>query len=215
MRDKKEEKMTEVYGGGSFAGRKHSIEKSVSCDLWRKTGFALRGFRKILEPHSDFEKLSLLYQMVAAECIYDTSLKRYFTRNFIGGLRDRIAVCAAYAELLMFLVAELTNYKKIYYVVGKTNPKSESYHAWNIIEIGEEAFHMDITWDLQKKQFQYFLKSDIEMRSRLWDKDRFPMCTKKFSGSIYRNDETLDRMKRYFRKLESSFKTTGDFTVDG
>ena len=214
MSNNKEKKLTAIYGGGVYAERKHFVEKSVTCDLWRKSGFALRGFQKILEPFSDFEKLSLLYAMIASECTYDNTIKRHFTRSYIGALRDRCAVCAAFAELLMLLIAEVTNYKNIYYVVGKTNPKSESYHAWNIIEMDGQSFHLDLTWDLQKSRPKYFLKSDQEMKPRVWDKHLFPSCTKKFNGTIYQNDKALEKLRRYFRKLESSFKTTGDFTVD-
>lgn len=214
MSNNKEKRMITVYGGGVYAARRHIIENRVTCDLWRKSGFALRGFRKILEPYKDFEKLSLLYAMIAAECTYDRTLNRHFTRSYIGALRDRCAVCAAYAELLMFLVAELTDYKNIYYVIGKTKPESESYHAWNIIEMEDHAYHLDLTGDLQKPQFEYFLKSDQEMKHRVWDKHLFPRCTKKSEKKIYQNDEALEKLRKYFRKLESSFNTTGDFTVD-
>lgn len=214
MSNNKEKRMITVYGGGGYAERKHIIKKSVTCDLWRKSGFALRGFRKILEPYKDFERLSLLYAMIAAECTYDRTLKRHFTRSYIGALRDRCAVCAAYAELFMLLVGELTSYKNIYYVIGKTHPNNDSYHAWNIIEMDGRSFHIDLTWDLQKPFPRYFLKSDQEMKPRVWDKHLFPSCTKKFDGSIYQNDEALETLRKYFRKLESSYNTTGDFTVD-
>ena len=49
--------------------KNENMKENVSWNLWRQSEFAIRGFRKILSKHSDYERLCLFYQMVM-ECSY-------------------------------------------------------------------------------------------------------------------------------------------------
>ena len=190
------------------------MKKRTTENLWRKTGFAIRGFQKLLKDHSDYERLCLLYQMIMRECQYDKTLKRHFSHSYIGGLRDRTAVCSGFSELMLLLVDQITDYE-IYYICGKANLHRDSYHAWNLIQVEDGTFFLDVTWDLGKKTPEYFLKTAHEMKGRAWDIEHFPAVSRtKFEGEFYRNEETLTRLRFYFRKLEIAFNKTGDFTVD-
>ena len=218
--DKKKGVISMKYGYWTAKDRLRIMEQSVNGDLWRKSGFAIRGFEKILKDHSDFERLSLLFQMIAQEAQYDYTYKRRFRSSFVGALRDRNAVCAGFSELMVYLVSALTDYE-IFYVRGKVHG-SQDFHAWNIIVIDGEGYMLDVTWALKNSAPKYFLRSETEvaLKKRDWDRDSLPACRKNYTTEdkkqevMYQNQETLDRLCAYFRKLESAFNKTGDFAVD-
>lgn len=203
-----------AYFLGATETYKSSMKKQVSCDVWRKTEYALRGFREILKDHSDYERLCLLYKMMTSECHYDLTKKRRFTGIYISALRNRTGVCASFAALLFLFLSEVTSYQ-VYYVVGSVG---RELHAWNIIESNGVAYHLDPTWDLGKESgFRYFLVSDSEMKGRDWDRTILPVCDNKFAGVFCQdehNAKTLEKLRRYYRKIQNAFENSGDFTVD-
>lgn len=55
-------------------------------------------------------------------------------------------------------------------------------HAWNIIKIGSEFFHLDVTWDMKRsldpsvRSYDYFCLKDSDLQSRKWDRRIYPPC---------------------------------------
>ena len=90
---------------------------------------------------SDLEKALLVHDALAATCEYgmdnDTGDIRF---TAYGALVNRKAVCQGYAEAYAYLMTQL----------GITCGLCRSdilNHAWNIIEIDGEEYHVDVTWD--------------------------------------------------------------------
>lgn len=56
-------------------------------------------------------------------------------------------------------------------------------HAWNMIQIGSDYYHIDATWDIKNrpdstvKAYDYFCVSDDDLKLRNWDKKIYPRCT--------------------------------------
>ena len=117
---------------------------------------------------SDYEIAKALHDYLALNCEYD---KRYYSGSMpyvsytaYGALVNRTSVCAGYAlayERLMDQVGIPCEY-----VTGMT---TNGYHAWNIIQIDGEWYHVDVTWDDPTPdregyvRYKYFLKSDKAM----------------------------------------------------
>ena len=117
---------------------------------------------------SDYEIAKALHDYLVLNNEYDM---RYYSGNIpaisytaYGALVNRTSVCAGYAlayERLMDQVGIPCEY-----VTGMT---TNGYHAWNIIQIDGEWYHVDVTWDDPTPdregyvRYKYFLKSDKAM----------------------------------------------------
>ena len=117
---------------------------------------------------SDYEIAKALHDYLALNNEYDM---RYYSGGMprisytaYGALVNRTSVCAGYAlayERLMDQVGIPCEY-----VTGMTTRGS---HAWNIVQIDGEWYHVDVTWDDPTPdregyvRYKYFLKSDKAM----------------------------------------------------
>lgn len=98
-------------------------------------------------------------------------------------MHEKQGVCMAYALLFEKMMEELGI--PCYYVVGKADGESDLGHAWNMVELGGEWYHVDATWnDLGTRtatheiRYRYFLRSDeFFKRDHQWDLDHYPPCT--------------------------------------
>ena len=121
---------------------------------------------------SDFDKAKALHDYLVLNCEYDivnyqndTIPAASYTAT--GALVNHIAVCAGYARAYQALLTEAGI--SSYYVTGTT--ASNGAHAWNIVQIDGEWYHVDTTWDDPVPDAQgrlcytYFLRSDKYMRS--------------------------------------------------
>ena len=117
---------------------------------------------------SDYEIAKALHDYLTTHNEYDMRLYSgnlpALSRTSYGALVDRTSVCAGYAlayERLMDQVGIPCEY-----VTGMT---TNGYHAWNIIQIDGEWYHVDVTWDDPTPdregyvRYKYFLKSDKAM----------------------------------------------------
>lgn len=97
-------------------------------------------------------------------------------------MHEKQGVCMAYALLFEKMMEEL--HIPCYYVVGKADGESDLGHAWNMVQLGGEWYHIDATWnDLGSKlknheiRYRYFLRSDEFMkRDHHWNHNHYPQC---------------------------------------
>ncbi|MEK4230535.1 transglutaminase domain-containing protein [Solibacillus sp. FSL H8-0538] len=98
-------------------------------------------------------------------------------------MHEKQGVCMAYALLFEKMMEELGI--PCYYVVGKADGESDLGHAWNMVKLDGEWYHVDATWnDLGTRtatheiRYRYFLRSDeFFKRDHQWDLDHYPPCT--------------------------------------
>ena len=104
-----------------------------------------------------------------------------------GVLLDHKAVCQGYAEAFELLCACCNI--KCYVVTGQaTNKKGTDGHAWNIVELDGNWYHVDVTWDdpvPEKYQngisHEYFNVSDeFISQDHEWDRDNYPECSNNY-----------------------------------
>jgi len=94
---------------------------------------------------SDVEKALLLHDRVALNCEYDyanylSNTLPWKSYHMYGALVDGVAVCQGYAEAYGYLL-ELVGVKSEICTSVSLN------HAWNIVYIDGEKYHVDVTWD--------------------------------------------------------------------
>lgn len=93
-------------------------------------------------------------------------------------------VCAGYSRAFMYIMNKLGI--RTYYITGDSNGE----HSWNIVELENEYYNVDLTWDAQKKiSYRYFNVPDSVFTKTHIRKDLsiyLPVCR----GNKYYNYET-------------------------
>lgn len=94
---------------------------------------------------SDAEKALLIHDRLALACEYDyenvlNNTVPYSSYNMNGVFLYGTAVCEGYAEAYDYLLSKVG-------IDGYICSSDALDHAWNIIEIDGELYHVDVTWD--------------------------------------------------------------------
>ena len=102
-----------------------------------------------------------------------------YTYTLEGSLLSA-GVCAAYSQALVYMLSVKLQIP-CQYVVGKVSQRSGiGSHAWDIVQESTGEYRLyDLTFDLGKKEFEYFCKEDLEFRVRghiLDSKATYPSC---------------------------------------
>ena len=152
---------------------------------------------------SDYEIAKALHDYLVLNNEYDM---RYYSGNIpaisytaYGALVNRTSVCAGYAlayERLMDQVGIPCEY-----VTGMT---TNGYHAWNIVQIDGEWYHVDVTWDDPTPdregyvRYKYFLKSDKAMsRDHIsWEASHTCTITKYDNATILSPEEEQEAIEK-------------------
>ena len=106
-------------------------------------------------------------------------------------MNEKHGVCMAYALLFEKMMEALDI--PCYYVVGKAAGEGTEGHAWNMVQIDDHWYHVDVTWDDigsipgKEVRYRYFLVADEKMRlDHEWNENHYPICTSKKFEAIHR-----------------------------
>ncbi len=119
---------------------------------------------------SDYDAAKALHDYLILHCAYDYD---NYLRNTIpalsytanGALIEGVAVCSGYAKAYEALLTAADIPCET--ISGVANGS----HAWNLVQIGGEWYHVDTTWDdpVPNREgyvrYDYFLKSDTYMKA--------------------------------------------------
>ena len=136
--------------------------------------------RIINDKMSDVEKVIAVHDYIVRNYEYEmqTDGSPFTVYTF---MHEGRGVCMAYALLFEKMMEELGI--PCYYVVGKADGESDLGHAWNMVELDGQWYHVDATWnDIGKRsryeiRYRYFLRSDdVFNRDHQWNLDHYPPC---------------------------------------
>ncbi len=85
-------------------------------------------------------KALLVHDRLAALCTYDRKLQHDHRFDMYGALVDGYAVCEGYTKAYAYLLEKIG--MKVEFCSSE-----ELVHAWNIVYIDGEPYHVDVTWD--------------------------------------------------------------------
>ena len=171
---------------------------------------------------SQAEKALLLHDRLAVLNEYDTCEDRGETPaqssySAYGALVKRKSVCQGYALAYMYLLeqAGIDSYYCNSYFLG---------HAWNIVYIDGEAYHVDVTWDDPVPNISGYVSHDYFLRSssgiaKEWqtawvvDFDSTPKSTK-YDEYYWRSSKAefqlVDKKLYYFDNTKRTLNTVKD-----
>ncbi len=117
--------------------------------------------------NNNYEKIKYIHDWIVENTKYDETLSRSNRNNIYGLLVEKNATCGGYAKTFKYIMDKL-NINSII-VQGKAEQEETSeYHAWNYVQLDNEWYGIDCTWDDpivrgisdEEKQiyYNYFLK---------------------------------------------------------
>lgn len=119
------------------------------------------------------QKVRAIHDWIVTHVRYDDSLQHYTAYE---ALVEGTAVCQGYALLAYRMLKDAGIDVRI--VEGTVSSGS---HVWNMVRLGSEWYHLDVTWDdpvpdrAGVASQGYFLKSDSQMRvDHKWDETAYP-----------------------------------------
>ena len=157
-----------MYSGKNVLSITFEFNDSVSAikEQVNKVNREVKKFDQLVEPGMTDEDLTLLvHDYLAVNTVYDVNYDSNRDESIFdiyGVFGDKEAVCQGYA-----LAAEyLLNRHGVNCGIASSE---KANHAWNIVEIDDKWYHMDVTWDdpiydnLGRVHHQYLLISDQEL----------------------------------------------------
>lgn len=126
-------------------------------------------------------KVLLAHNYLAYIATYDPSYLNKsvsfnpYSHSAYGALITKRCVCHGFSEAFKRILNRGGVTCEI--ICGQVNGTSVG-HAWNIVKIEEDYYHVDVTFDDQADIiFKYFMKNDREMRmDRVWNESYYPKC---------------------------------------
>ncbi|MCX7884305.1 MAG: hypothetical protein N2448_04665 [Caloramator sp.] len=137
---------------------------------------------------TDFEKELAIHDYIINNTRYD--IDNYYNGSIpwesytsYGVLVKGVAVCQGYANAMSKLLT-LAGIENMI-ITGKANGEP---HAWNLVKLDGEWYHVDVTWDdpifykngtkIDAKRYDYFNITDSQMmKDHIWDMNAYPKCT--------------------------------------
>ena len=178
----------------------------------------------LLNPLSNFDKLICIYEYLQDSVTYDSKELEACCRlgkslnpmshNAYGALVNNTGVCdgisAAFSLLAQKMGFECST------VFGKAAFRTSGFseHAWNVIKIADNFYHIDATWDLNHKaqineySYEYFCVNDDSIsRDHDWDISTTPACTREDMSFYLRNNcfaNNLTQLEDIFARFAKS-----------
>lgn len=133
----------------------------------------------ITDKMNEYDRVKAIHDWLVKNVNYDLNESKNIGSNpsahkAEGALYNKLAVCDGYAKAFELLCAKAG--VQAYMMYGEAGNETDGWehHAWNVVRIGGEWYHIDCTWDdpLVNNQlitdgsnliYKYFLLTDSEM----------------------------------------------------
>ena len=144
----------------------------------------------------DYKRELMLFKYIIDHVTYSrTSQERNISsvnatpmsHTMFGSLIDGQAVCDGYAKSMMYLLNAVG--VPTQFVVGSTD--DGILHAWNLVKIQGEYYHLDSTWGDQDEErigalYEFFNEKDsYMMKTHSWDNKSYPKAASEAYSTIY------------------------------
>lgn len=138
-------------------------------------------------PASEYEGLLRIYEYLQDHVVYDMAAANAFFKgkghgiehSAYGALVRGKAVCDGIASGFL-LIARALGYESIM-VIGTGN---KAAHAWNMVKISGQWYHLDCTWDINQHmesgEYSYhslLLSDTLIATDHQWQRKQYPACT--------------------------------------
>lgn len=158
----------------------NSQEQIIRAKRWARETIG-----RIIEPAmTDFEKEQVIHDYIVNRVTYDTSTRiQPSAYTIYGALVEGSAVCHGYAESFQYMAFLAGLESEI--VLGEAVSNGQVIgHAWNMITLDEETYHIDTTWDdpvmadgSEVVSYSYFNLTDKDLaKDHMWEDQDYTDC---------------------------------------
>lgn len=186
--------------------------------LFDKAAGAAEDFWAAVDPEAgDYEKVKAVFEYLVDETDYTLDTVNH--SNLGGALADKRASCIGYSAAAQYLLRGLGVQSII--VTGETE---RTGHAWNLVWVDGEPYHMDVTWgdpSFKKsdkppegyRNYAYLLATTEEiLQTRTLDENiiTLPECTSSRNYFV-REGLCLDNVDEYAERLSAAVDAGGNY----
>lgn len=173
------------------------------------------------ESMSDYEKELAVHDYIVANCEYDTGLLSVFgaygkySSDPYGALLKGKAICSGYTTTFQ-LFMDMLEIPCISLKAGDTDGEE---HAWNMVQINDEWYYVDVTWDdpipdrgaddfIRHKYFN--VTEDYMAKKHLWDTQDLPEATNFKDSYIEHNIYTISDFAQTQEYIETQISNKSE-----
>jgi hypothetical protein len=175
---------------------------------------------------SVYQKCGYIHSYLVRNCTYDYEAlddpkNRSMAYTIEGPLLERTGVCLGIA-LAYSLICKSCGINAITVEGRSLRPGTSAYegHAWNLIQVGESAAHVDVTWDMCLTnpewpiRYDYFFLPDIDMM-RDHQYVRYPICRKLKANYYQRSSSQFQELKELDDFIKNFFRSEENWDQPG
>ena len=146
---------------------------------------------------TDYEKEKAVYDYIFDNTKYDNAALAAIdtsgedSHNPYGFFHDKSVICVGNATTFKLFMDMLDIDSKI------IHSTTAGEHAWNVVKIGGDWYHVDLTFDNGDKSptYAYFNVTDkAKGNDYPWDKSKYPKCTATKYCYVIQNAQQLDSL---------------------
>ena len=119
-----------------------------------------------------YENIKMIHDYLIENTEYDTTISKSNIYNIYGAMVKGEAVCEGYARSFKYLMDTLGIPCSLVIGKGTNSDGRTENHAWNYVQIGDDWYALDVTWDdpvsnrgwvSQSSKYRYFLKGSNDI----------------------------------------------------
>jgi hypothetical protein len=158
------------------------------------------------------EKAEILHKYLAQSIDYDHNHENNDNAfNVYGAMAQGLAVCQGYAQAFQMLLTMAGIESIMVTGVAQSSENAEpENHAWNLVKLDDNRYHIDITWNDREDGFvshRFFGVTDEQLaETHTWNRDLFPAATStehnyyRFYGLVANSADELSEVFEHFNK---------------
>lgn len=137
-----------------------------------------------------YDNIKMVHDYLVENIEYDTTISKDNIYNLYGAMVSGEAVCEGYARSFKYLMDSLGIPCTLTIGKGVNSEGKTENHAWNYVQVGNNWYAIDVTWDdpvsssgwvSQSSKYRYFLKGSNDMQKDHVPSEQFTEGGKLFS----------------------------------
>ena len=197
--------LTPAYYVYSFFLNQQALpeDNAEAYELWLNVSKVLR---LLNDDMNDYQKELTIHDYLVENCKYSKNISRSESSNIYsayGALVEKDAVCDGYAQAMQLLLSCAGVTSK--YVSGTATSGSETTnHAWNMVQLNGDWYHLDATWDDplpdmgELSTHAYFNVTDNYISgSHTWDTTKYPKADSQKFNYYTKSKKRFSSWKKY------------------